>query len=194
MHFVLVHGGWCWARVARLLRAKGHNVWTPTLTALGERSHLLRADLTTEMGVQDVMAVLKAEELNQVVLIGHSSGGVTISGVADRMREREGALIYLNGLIIHDGESLATNFTPPQAAAYVVALAQSAASFPPPAALFDVPNGPDADWVNRRLTPQAFGTATNTLRLGQPVGSGIPSAYMPAWRHRILSLGLPMSG
>jgi pimeloyl-ACP methyl ester carboxylesterase len=134
--------------VARLLRSRGHEVWTPTLTGSGERAHLLQADLTIETGMEDVLGGLAAEELTDVVLVGHSSGAVVVTGVADRARERIRALIYLDGLIAQDGESLATYFTPLQLAAYEAAVAQRAASFPPPpAALFSVPDGPDAEWV-----------------------------------------------
>ena len=161
------------------MRSHGHEVWTPTLTGLGERSHLLRADLTTETGIQDIVGVLESEELRDVVLVGHSAGGVAVSGVADRVREHISALIYLDAVIVQNGESLATYFTPMQVGAYDAALAQGAISFPPPpATLFDVPNGPDVEWINRRLTPQPFSTAASPLHLENPVGNGLPCAYI----------------
>jgi pimeloyl-ACP methyl ester carboxylesterase len=87
--FVLVHGawhgGWCWQRVADRLRDKGHRVFTPTLTGLGERSHLLRAGVDLKTHIADVANVLKWERLTDVVLCGHSYGGFVISGVAEEM-------------------------------------------------------------------------------------------------------------
>src|SRR5690606_34452571 len=90
--FVLVHGawhgGWCWSRVAKLLRARGHNVYTPTLTGLGERHHLLTADITLQTFVHDIANVLIWEDLSRVTLVGHSFGGLVITGVADLIPER----------------------------------------------------------------------------------------------------------
>lgn len=87
--FVLVHGawhgGWCWQRVARLLRAAGHEVHTPTLTGLGERAHLMGRHVNLDTYIQDILGVLQWEELSDVVLCGHSYGGMVISGVADRV-------------------------------------------------------------------------------------------------------------
>ncbi len=77
--FVLVHGawhgGWCWVRVADILRREGHRVFTPTCTGLGERAHLLSKDITLDTFVRDVAGTIAAEELTQVVLVGHSFGG-----------------------------------------------------------------------------------------------------------------------
>jgi len=90
--FVLVHGawhgGWCWNKVASILREQGHSVFTPTQTGLGERSHLLSKSIDLDVFITDIANVLKWEDLNDVILVGHSFGGNAISGVADRMRER----------------------------------------------------------------------------------------------------------
>ena len=87
--FVLVHGawhgGWCWSRVATRLRAAGHIVHTPTLTGLGERRHLISAQVNLDTHVEDVVNLLEFEDLRDVVLVGHSYGGIVITGVADRM-------------------------------------------------------------------------------------------------------------
>lgn len=78
--FVMVHGawhgGWCWQRVAEVLRGRGHDVYTPTLTGLGERSHLLGQSIDLNTHVKDVRAVLEYEDLHDVVLVGHSYGGL----------------------------------------------------------------------------------------------------------------------
>ena len=108
--YVLVHGawhgGWCWAKVARLLRDAGHEVYTPTLTGLGERAHLARPDIDLDTHIQDVVAVLEAEELRQVTLVGHSYGGMVISGAAARTSGRIGHLVYLDAFVPEAGKCL----------------------------------------------------------------------------------------
>jgi pimeloyl-ACP methyl ester carboxylesterase len=108
--FVLVHGawhgGWCYVRVADLLRAGGHRVVTPTLTGLGERSHLFSGAITLSTHIDDIVNVLRWEDLTNVVLAGHSYGGFVISGVAERVPERIAALVFLDAFVPADGESL----------------------------------------------------------------------------------------
>src|SRR4029434_2852764 len=108
--YVLVHGAWhggcCWARVARLLRDAGHEVYTPTLTGLGERAHLARPETDLETHVQDVAAVLESEERRQVRLGGHSYGGMVITGVAARTSGRIAHLVYLDAFVPEAGKSL----------------------------------------------------------------------------------------
>ena len=108
--YVLVHGawggGWYWERTARLLRASGHEVFTPTLTGNGERSHLLTPEVGLETHVADIMAVLRYERLSDVVLVGHSYGGMVVSAVADRVTERIGTLVYLDAALPRNGEAM----------------------------------------------------------------------------------------
>ena len=108
--FVLVHpawhGAWCWKLIVPLLRNAGHLVFTPTLTGLGERSHLVRTDVGLETHVTDVVNVLKYDDLTNVILIGHSSSGAVITGVADRAPERLAQLIYLDAFVPNDRESV----------------------------------------------------------------------------------------
>ncbi|MGO8827248.1 MAG: alpha/beta fold hydrolase [Acidimicrobiales bacterium] len=108
--YVLVHGGghggWCYQRVARLLRAAGHEVYAPTLSGLGERSHLLSADVDLDMHITDITAVLHYEDLRDVILVGHSYGGMVITGVADRASDRVGRLVYLDAANPVNGQSL----------------------------------------------------------------------------------------
>ncbi len=97
--YVLVHGawqgGWCWQRVAPLLRNRGHEVFTPTLTGLGERAHLLRSDIDVDTHVRDSLGVLDYEDLREVVLVGHSYGGMVVEGVAQRAAGRLAQLVHL---------------------------------------------------------------------------------------------------
>jgi pimeloyl-ACP methyl ester carboxylesterase len=93
--YVLVHGGahggWCYQRVARILRSAGHEVYAPTMTGVGERSHLIGPEVDLDMHIDDIAAVLRYEDLRDVILVGHSYGGMVITGTADRAAERIGA-------------------------------------------------------------------------------------------------------
>ncbi len=108
--YVLVHGGghggWCYQRLARILRSAGHEVYAPTLTGLGERAHLLSADVDLSMHIRDVVAVLQFEDLGEVIVVGHSYGGMVITGVADRAPDRVGRLVYLDAATPTNGQSL----------------------------------------------------------------------------------------
>src|SRR6266511_3487775 len=95
--FVLVHGGfhggWCWRRVAPHLRAAGHEVYTPTLTGLGERAHLATPETGLDTHIRDVLGVLAFEDLRDVVLVGHSMAGMVVTGVAERAPDRLAHLV-----------------------------------------------------------------------------------------------------
>jgi pimeloyl-ACP methyl ester carboxylesterase len=114
--YVLVHGGghggWCYQRVAPLLRAAGHEVHAPTLSGLGDRAHLMRADIDLDFHIRDVVAVLHFEDLRDVILVGHSYGGMVITGVADRAPDRVGKLVYLDAATPRNGESLVDHAGP----------------------------------------------------------------------------------
>jgi pimeloyl-ACP methyl ester carboxylesterase len=106
--FVLVHGawhgGWCWKKVAPLLRAAGHDVYTPTLSGLGERSHLLNRDIGLDTHIADIAAVLEYEDLHNVILVGHSYAGMVITGLADKSAGRIGHLVYLDAFLPENGK------------------------------------------------------------------------------------------
>lgn len=112
--FVFVHGawggGWAWRQVDSLLTSAGQRVYRPTLTGLGERVHLASADIGLETHVDDVVNVLTYEQLNDVILVGHSYGGMVITGVADRVPERVARLVYIDAFVPDDGESVADLF------------------------------------------------------------------------------------
>jgi pimeloyl-ACP methyl ester carboxylesterase len=176
--FVLVHGawhgGWCYRDTARALRGMGHEVFTPTHTGLGERSHWSRESITLETHIRDVAGCIEAEELRDVVLCGHSYGGMVITGVADRMPERIRALVYLDAFVPANGDSL--NGLLPAALPAEVA-AQFLAGFrgaalegnsglmqPIPAEAFNVAEQHRA-WVNRRCVAQPLATFEMPLLL-----------------------------
>jgi pimeloyl-ACP methyl ester carboxylesterase len=115
--FVIVHGAWggawSWNKiVVPLLRQAGHTVYPVTLTGLGERAHLGTPDTDLDTHIEDVCNVLFYEDLHEVVLAGHSYGGMVITGVADRMPERLSQLVYLDAAVPSDGEALANGWTP----------------------------------------------------------------------------------
>jgi pimeloyl-ACP methyl ester carboxylesterase len=108
--YVLVHGGghggWCYQPVARLLRSSGHEVYTPTMTGPGERAHLLDERVDLDRHIEDIAAVLHYEDLSDVILVGHSYGGMVITGAADRAADRVGRLVYLDAATPINGQSL----------------------------------------------------------------------------------------
>ena len=111
--FVLVHGGshggWCYGRVARRLRAAGHEVYAPSLTGLADRKHLLSPAVDLDTHITDIVNLLEYEDLQDVILVGHSYGGMVITGVADRALDRVGKLVYLDAAHPSNYESLAEN-------------------------------------------------------------------------------------
>ena len=126
--FVLVHpawfGGWCWKKVVPLLRAEGHQVHTPTLTGLGERAHLASPEVGLSTHIADVVNVLSYEDLDGVLLVGNSSGGNVITGVADRVPERIAQLVYLDAFVPSDGQGI-VDMLPPDRRQAVEALVQA---------------------------------------------------------------------
>src|SRR6202790_4513783 len=108
--FLVCHGawsaGWAWKKMHPLMQAAGHRLFTPSYTGLGERAHLANPSIDLETHIQDVLNVIKYENLNDIVLLGHSYGGMVATGVADRARNRVDALIYHANLVPDDGQSL----------------------------------------------------------------------------------------
>ena len=182
--FVLVHGawhgGWCWIKVARLLGDAAHRVHTPTLTGLGERAHLARPEIDLDTHVQDVVAVLEAEELRNVVLVGHSYAGMVISGAAARADKRVARLVYLDAFVPDAGQSL-LSLVPPEHAAGVRKAAQTDGEgwrIPPFAPeRFGVTSQRDSEWLTRHLVPQPLRTFEQPLT-AVPPPSKIPRTYI----------------
>ncbi len=163
--FVLVHGAWhgawCWQRVLPLLRGTGAQAHAVTLTGLGERAHLMSPAIDLHTHIQDVLGLIEAEELQRVVLVGHSYAGMVVTGVADWLqRKRPGALarlVYLDAAVPYPGDSWSSHHSAETKLARIdAAQASGGLSFhPPDAAIFGL-TGADRDWVNRRQTPQPF--------------------------------------
>src|SRR5689334_14296725 len=119
--FVVAHGawssGWAWKKMRPLLRERGHELFTPSHTGLGERSHLAHQDIDLDAHIADILGVLQFEDLEQVSLIGHSYGGMVATGVADRSGGRVARVIYLDAWVPRDGQSLADLAAPENRAA-----------------------------------------------------------------------------
>ncbi len=169
--FVLVHGAWhgswCWKRVRKAIRAQGHDVFTPTLTGVGERSHLLSPHVNLDTHLDDIVNLIRWEELSDVVLCGHSYGGCVISGVADRVPDRIRALVYLDAFVLEDGQSLHDTLPPSQKNLQLELTLQHGEGWkvpPIPAAVFNV-NASDLEWVNRQCTMQPLATFQQAIKL-----------------------------
>jgi len=183
--FLLVHGawhgGWCWTRTADRLRAAGHTVFTPTLTGLGERRHLLNKDITFDTVIQDVAGVIESEDLTDVVLVGHSWGGIPVSGVAERMPEKIKQIVFLDALLVQPGKTGLESIPPELAASRIKAAAETSdgVSLPvPPAITFGVSDPDDAKWLMSHLAPHPFGTFTSVLNIKGPIGNNLPCTYI----------------
>ena len=161
--FVLVHGAWIgaeiWAPVAERLRREGHDVYAPTLTGVGARSHLLRADIDLDTHVMDIVNLIRFHGLDDLVLCGHSYGGMVVTGVADSLPDKIRALVYLDAFVPKDGQSL-LDLTSNRPAPVAVGIA-----FPPlPPTAFALSGEKEAFYV-AHATPQPSLTFTQRLRL-----------------------------
>lgn len=173
--FVLVHGGghggWCWDQVAPLLRAGGHDVHAPTLTGLAERAHEVGPDVDLDRHIVDVVEVLEGHDLHDVVLVGHSYGGMVITGVADRAGARVGKLVFLDAATPADGQALTDVAGPMMEAAraqgrvvdgveLVLWPTEEAGRF------YGVTDPDDLAWMQAHLTPHPWRCFEQPLRLG----------------------------
>jgi len=197
--------------VRKALQAAGHDVFTPTLTGVGERSHLNSPGINLSTHIADVANLIRWEELSDVILCGHSYGGCVISGAADSVSDRIRALVYLDAFVLEDGEAL-IDLLPPEQVQRMRQLAEDSGEgwrlAPIPAEAFNV-NPRDAAWVNRQCTPQALAAfeerirltggldrikdATHILATGYQEGSPFPACHERAkkkgWKTRTMASG-----
>ncbi len=168
--FVLVHGawhgGWCWRRVADRLQAAGHRVFTPTLTGLADRSHLMSATLNLDTHIADVTGLFQWEEIDDAVLVGHSYAGWVVSGAVERIAERVSAIVYLDAFLPENGQKSYDLTSGPNRVALDAALARGDVSRPAPSAAdFGLTDPADIAWVEPKLTPQPVGVSMQPLIL-----------------------------
>jgi pimeloyl-ACP methyl ester carboxylesterase len=183
--FVLVHGschgGWCWKKVTPLLSRDSHEVYTPTLTGLGERSHLVTRDIGLDTHILDIIQVLKFENLNDVMLVGHSYGGLVIGGVAEKVPERIMRLVYIDAYIPQDNKS-AFDIIPGLQTIYKERRLKEhgkewlVASYKPEE--FGVTNPDDIKWMTPRLSPMPWHTHDQPIRITNPIAKRLPKSYI----------------
>lgn len=183
--FVLVHGafhgGWCWQKVTRQLQTNGAVVYTPTLSGLGAQKHTLNSNIDLNTHITDIVSLILSEDLHKVILVGHSYAGAVIAGVADRIPERLSQLVFLDAMLIKNGQS-AMDVSPEDIR---MSFNKSATEFDKGLSLpflsaefFGLTNPDDIKWVNERLTNQPFRTFTQPLVLKHPYGNRLPLTYI----------------
>ena len=167
--FVLVHGawhgGWCWRRVTDRLVRQGHRVFTPTLTGLGERAHLLNPAIDLDTHIADVVNLIRYEGLSDIVLVGHSYAGFVISGVVEQVEAAIASFVFLDAFVPQDGDSMASIGTEMTRNAIQAAANRGDTTLPPrPAEFFHV-NPADRAWVDRLCGPHPIGTFVQPVKL-----------------------------
>ncbi len=160
------HGGWCWQRVAATLRSKDHDVFTPSLTGLGDRAHLLNASINLSTHIADITGIVESYDLENVVLCGHSYGGLVITGAADQLAGKIQALVYLDALVPDDGQCMFDTIPPEIADGFSTQAKEGDGFSVPPmtAEQFNV-NEADAPWMNRKCSNHPLASFTEPLAL-----------------------------
>jgi pimeloyl-ACP methyl ester carboxylesterase len=182
---VLAHGAWssawAWKKVRPLMAAAGHQFFTPSYTGLGERSHLANPSNDLDTHIQDVLGVLDAEELTNIVLMGHSYGGMVATGVADRGRDRIAHLIYLDAFVPKNGQSLA-DLVPPEQGQRMKDGAAGGDGWrvPPNPTPSDTPPE-DVEWISKHRRPQSLKCFEQKLALSTE--PSMPRAYIQCMRY-----------
>ena len=179
--YVIVHGawggGWAWRTVGDVLTARGHVVFRPTLTGLGERAHLASPEIGLVTHISDVVNLLLYEDLRDVILVGHSYGGMVVTGVADRAHERIAHLAYIDALVPEDGESVMTVMTllSPELAAQIKGQTHGA---------FNIPTWVTAGAAPPTPVPQPARTFTEPIALkNNERRQRIPTSYILTVAH-----------
>lgn len=179
--FVLIHGawhgGWCWRPVRSLL--KGHEVFAPSLTGLGERKHLARADIDLDLHIVDVVSILEMEDLRDVVLVGHSYGGMVVTGAADRVPERIRRLVYLDAFVPENGKC-ALDYVVPERAARMREEGERVGSVTPPAlSLWGLTKPEHVDFVKPREVRHPYRTMSQPIAIRNAATlAGIPRTFI----------------
>ena len=184
-HFLLIHGawhgGWVWNEISDILRYQRYSVSTPTLTGLGEKKHLLSSKITIDTFIEDVVNHIIFENLNNIILVGHSFAGSVISGVADKLKDRIQKLIYFDAVILKDGQK-PFDIAPKELVKQRIELAKrfgNGISIPAPSAdafgVFDVKK---SLLLEEKLTPHPLSTYQSKLTIKNEIGNGIPLFYI----------------
>ena len=174
--FILVHGawhgGWCWRDVATELAAAGHDVLAPTSAGVAERAALApHVDLS--LHVEELAGLLWFSDLRDVVLVGHSYGGLVVLGAAARAAARISRLVFLDAFVADDGQSMFDLLRPERRKVYEETTHDGLIDSPPPEVFGITEN---AGWVSDRLSPQPLRTWTEPLSL--PSDPPLPRLYI----------------
>lgn len=179
--FLLVHGawhgGWCWNKLTPHLRAAGHRVFTPTLTGLGERAHLFSPDIDLDTHIEDIVQVLHYERLRDVILVGHSYGGMVIAGVADRAGAHLKAMIYIDAFFPEDGKALCDYL----AGLNLETIARDTGGRIPPLLTVEelgLSDPGNIAWVEPRLSDQPYRTFTQPVRMRGASWHALPGTFV----------------
>lgn len=183
--YVLVHGschgGWCWKKLTPLLRQKGHKVYTPTLTGLGERSRLVNKSIGLDTHIFDTVQVLEYEDIDEVVLVGHSYGGLVIGGVTEKVPQRVQRLVFLDAYIPQDNKS-AFDVIPGLETIYNERRLKEqgkewlVASYEPEE--FGVTDPDDIKWMSTRLSPMPWHTHDQPIRITNARAKTLPKSFV----------------
>jgi pimeloyl-ACP methyl ester carboxylesterase len=217
--FVLVHGGffggWCWKKIAPKLRSKGHEVYTPTLTGFGERSHLLNREIGLSTHVEDIVNVILFEGLYDVILLGHSYSGMVIGSVVDRIPDRIGHLIYLDAFVPEHGKSMSDIQSNRSSNMFKKMVDENGDGWmlqplSPDSDTLGVTDKEDVQWLRSKLTPLPYRTLIEPAVLTNPEAGNVSRTFIyctektsrdsfesfaqrtkidPGWRYRELHTG-----
>ncbi|MEU6129829.1 alpha/beta fold hydrolase [Saccharopolyspora sp. NPDC047091] len=183
--YLLVHGAWhsgrSWERVVPILESAGHRVFAPSLTGHGDKAHLLAPEVGLGTHIDDIVGLITREDLDDVVLVGHSYGGMVISGAADRAPGRITRLVYLDTEVPEDGEAGIDAFP------VIKQLVDDAVDGwrippppeqPPPLGLFGVTDPDDVAWLRSMLSDLSARCLQEPVRLSDPAARAIPRMHI----------------
>lgn len=191
--FVLVHGAghgsWSWKRVRRQLSANGHEVLTPTLTGVGERSHLLSKTVTLQTHILDVVNLFKWEDIADAVLVGHSYAGWVITGAAEQLSDRLSGIVYLDAFLPQPGQRPYDVLSQAQKEAIAAAVDRGDVSRPgATSSMLKIQKPADAAWVDSKMTPHPLAVSMNQIdltgaveRIGRKLFVRTPQFASPAY-------------
>ncbi len=181
--FVLVHGtgcgGWVWKKLSPLLRAGGHEVYTPTLTGVSDRSHLLDCNVDLNTHITDITNLIEYEDISDVILVGHSYAGMVITGVAAKIPERLSQVVYLDAYLPDDGQSEADLWPKDMRIEILNDLAAGKGVRQPPTLRFLGISDPNlGDWLNARMTPHPLATYNQPAPVGGSKTASLRYSYI----------------
>ncbi|HEU5431383.1 MAG TPA: alpha/beta fold hydrolase, partial [Thermomicrobiales bacterium] len=175
-----MHGGWCWKRAIPLLRAAGHEAYAPTLTGLGERAHLAHPGIDLDTHILDVLGVIEYEDLDDVVLVGHSYAGQVVTAAADRRPDAVARRVYLDAFVGDDGDTARDLLPETVEHHWAQSAAEQGFGWLVPVrklSVLGVTDQADLDWLTPKLTPHPWKTYTDPLRVTGAVDR-VPAAFV----------------